>query len=45
MRAMVEGVDATGHEEAGYCLGMIIHRKHPRRMLTALSCLLTEPGR
>ncbi len=44
MKAVAGGIDAMGHEEAGYWLGMMMHRKHPRPMLTALRCLLTEPG-
>src|SRR6266478_4424354 len=31
MRAVAEGIDAMSREEAGYWLGMAIHRKHPRR--------------
>ena len=45
MRAVAEGVEAMGREEAAYWLGMAMHRKHPRRVLTALRCLLTEPKR
>ena len=45
MRAVAEGIDAMGREEAAYWLGMAMHRKHPRRVLTALRCLLTEPKR
>ena len=45
MRAVAEGIDAMGREEAAYWLGMAMHRKHPRRALTALRCLLTEPKR
>lgn len=44
MRAVAGGIDAMDHEEAGCWLGMIMHRKHPRPMLTALRCLLNEPG-
>ena len=43
MRAVVEGIEAMGHEEAAYWLGMAMHRKHPRRVLAALRFLLTEP--
>ena len=43
MRAVAEGIEAMGREEAAYWLGMAMHRKHPRRVLTALRCLLTEP--
>lgn len=45
MRAVAEGIDAMGHEEASYWLGMAMHRKHPRRVLAALRLLLTEPNR
>ncbi|MYA60124.1 MAG: hypothetical protein F4X40_06155 [Chloroflexi bacterium] len=43
MRAVAEGIEAMGREEAAYWLGMAMHRKHPRRVLTALRTLLTEP--
>ena len=43
MRAVSEGIEAMGREEAAYWLGMAMHRKHPRRVLTALRCLLTAP--
>ena len=43
MRAVAEGIAAMGREEAAYWLGMAMHRKHPRRVLTALRFLLTEP--
>ncbi len=45
MRAVADGIEAMGHEEAAYWLGMAMHRKHPRRVLTALRCLLTDPRR
>ena len=45
MRAVAEGIDAMGREEAAYWLGMAIHRKNPRRVLTALRFLLTDPRR
>ncbi len=45
MRAVAEGIEAMGREEAAYWLGMAMHRKHPRRVLSALRCLLTEPRR
>jgi hypothetical protein len=45
MRAVAEGIEAMGREEAAYWLGMAIHRKNPRRVLTALRFLLTEPKR
>lgn len=45
MRAVTEGIEAMGREEAAYWLGMAIHRSHPRRVLAALRFLLTEPRR
>ena len=45
MRAVTEGIEAMGREEAAYWLGMAMHRKNPRRVLTALRTLLTEPKR
>ena len=45
MRAVAEGIENMGREEAAYWLGMAMHRKHPRRVLTALRFLLTEPKR
>ena len=44
MRAVAEGIEAMGREEAAYWLGMAMHRKNPRRVLTALRILLTVPG-
>lgn len=43
MRAVAEGIEVMGREEAAYWLGMAMHRKNPRRVLTALRYLLTEP--
>ncbi len=43
MRAVAEGVEAMEREEAAYWLGMAMHRRHPRRVLTALRVLLTDP--
>ena len=43
MRAVAEGIEAMGREEAAYWLGMAMHRKRPRRVLTALRTLLTAP--
>jgi len=45
MVAVAEGIEAMGREEAAYWLGMAMHRKNPRRVLTALRFLLTEPKR
>ena len=44
MRAVTDGIEAMGREEAAYWLGMAMHRKNPRRVLTALRYLLTEPS-
>lgn len=43
LRAVVEGIEAMGKEEASYWLGMAMHRKNPRRVLSALRILLTIP--
>ena len=45
MRLVAEGIDAMGKEEAGYWLGMSVHRKNPRRVLHALRILLTDPAK
>ena len=45
MRAVAQGIEAMGREEAAYWLGMAIHRKNPRRVLMALRFLLTDPKR
>ncbi len=45
MCAVAEGIEAMSREEAAYWLGMAMHRKHPRRVLSALRWLLTEPRR
>ena len=43
IRQVADGIDAMSREEAGYWLGMAMHRKHPRRVLAALRTLLTLP--
>ena len=43
MRAVTEGIEAMGREEAAYWLGMAMHRKRPRRVLSALRVMLTAP--
>ena len=43
IRQVADGVDKMSREEAGYWLGMAMHRKHPRRVLAALRTLLTMP--
>jgi hypothetical protein len=45
MLAVSEGVEAMGREEAAYWLGMAMHRANPRRVLSALRMLLTDPSR
>jgi hypothetical protein len=42
MRSVTEGIEAMGREEAAYWLGMALHRRNPRRVLTALRYLLTS---
>lgn len=41
IRFVCDGVDKLTKEEAGYWLGMAVHRKNPRRVLAALRVLLT----
>ena len=45
MRACAEGIEAMGKEEAAYWLGMAMHRRYPRRVLSALRTLLIDPRR
>lgn len=45
MRLVAEGIESMAKEEAGYWLGMSVHRKNPRRVLTALRILLTDPAK
>ena len=40
--ACVSGIEDMGREEAAYWLGMAMHRKNPRRVLTALRILLID---
>jgi hypothetical protein len=42
IRQVADGVDEMSREEAGYWLGMAMHRKYPRRVLAALRILLTS---
>jgi hypothetical protein len=44
MLRVAEGIEAMGQEEAAYWLGMAMHRVNPRRVLSALRMLLTDPG-
>lgn len=41
IRQIATGIDEMTREEAGYWLGMAVHRKYPRRVLAALRILLT----
>lgn len=42
IRQVADGIDEMSREEAGYWLGMAMHRQRPRRVLAALRMLLTE---
>jgi hypothetical protein len=44
MAAVAAGIEAMTKEEAGYWLGMAMHRKYPRRVLMALRFLLIDPN-
>lgn len=44
IRSCVEGIEAMPREEAAYWLGMVMHRKYPRRILKALRTLLVDPS-
>ena len=41
MRKVANGIDKMSREEAGYWMGMAVHRRNPRRVLAALRMLLT----
>lgn len=45
MQACVDGIERMGREEAAYWLGMVMHRRKPRRVLQALRIVLnaSEP--
>jgi hypothetical protein len=45
MLKVSDGIEAMGREEAAYWLGMAMHRTNPRRVLSALRMLLTDPAR
>jgi hypothetical protein len=45
MAAVAAGIEEMSPEEAGYWLGMAMHRKNPRRVLMALRFLLIDPSR
>jgi hypothetical protein len=40
--AVIRGIEAMGKEEAAYWLGMALHRKTPRRILSALRIVAAE---
>jgi len=44
MLRVAEGIEAMGQEEAAYWMGMAMHRVNPRRVLSALRMLLTDPA-
>jgi hypothetical protein len=41
--ACATGIEDMGREEAAYWLGMAMHRKYPRRVLSALRIILVDP--
>ncbi len=41
IRRIAEGVEGMSREEAGYWLGMAVHRGNPRRVLASLRMLMT----
>ena len=43
LRAVVEGIEQMGREEASYWLGMTLHRTRYRRVCAALRLLFTAP--
>jgi len=43
IRQVADGIAKMSREEAGYWLGMVMHRTYPRRVLAALRTLLTTP--
>jgi hypothetical protein len=43
IQAVADGIDKMSREEAGYWMGMAVHRVYPRRVLAALRVLLTTP--
>jgi hypothetical protein len=43
IRQVADGIEKMSREEAGYWLGMVMHRTYPRRVLAALRILLTTP--
>ena len=45
MALVADGIEQMGRQEAAYWLGMTVHRRNPRRVLSALRILLTDPRR
>ena len=43
--ALAEGIEVLEREQASYWVGMAMHRKNPRPVLTALCFLLTDRRR
>lgn len=43
--AVIRGIESMGKEEAAYWLGMALHRKTPRRILSALRIVAAEEDR
>jgi hypothetical protein len=43
IRQVADGIEKMSREEAGYWLGMVMHRQYPRRVLASLRILLTTP--
>jgi hypothetical protein len=43
IRQVADGIEKMSREEAGYWLGMVLHRAYPRRVLVSLRILLTTP--
>jgi len=42
IREVAEGIESMSREEAGYWLGMVLHRPKPRRVLASLRLLLAS---
>ncbi len=40
MQACIDGIERMGREEAAYWLGMVMHRRKPRRVLQALRIVM-----
>lgn len=45
MARVAAEIEVMGREEAAYWLGMAMHRGNPRRVLSALRLLLSDPAR